>query len=142
MGAPTRAACGVGDDGNLACVPAQATPMSEADNAQFIQNEVLACSTAMRDYELFERTQLLRSYSSLKVERWQFEKWTKTDRDDFCGCYSATTSNSYTHEDMIAFASSGKPPADMQTRIVDPAVSYCKKYLPLPDIREIKNRKW
>jgi hypothetical protein len=123
-------------------VPAQATPMSEADSAQFIQNEMLACSAAMRDFESFERTQLLRSYSGLKVERWLFDWWTPTNKSDFCGCYSATASNNYRQEDMIAFASSGKPSADMQTRIVDPAVSYCKKYLPLPDVSSIKNKKW
>jgi hypothetical protein len=123
-------------------VPAQATPMSEADKAQFIQNEMLACDAATRSYEDLERTQLLRSYSSLKVEDWQFRLWSPTNLSDFCGCYSATTSNSYTQEDIIAFASSGKQPADMRTRIVDPAVSYCKKYLPLPDVSSTTNRKW
>jgi hypothetical protein len=123
-------------------VSAQATPMSEADQAQFINSTMLACKEELNNYDLFRAGRLSQSYANFRVEKSHFQIWSQTEISNYCGCYSATLANSYKQEDINLLASSGSNPSDMKVRLVDPAIGYCKKYLPLPDVSSIKNKAW
>jgi len=110
-------------------IGAQATPMDEATRTDFIGGAMKGCMAEVNGNEMIQRI----------LEK---RLWSQKDLSNYCGCYSVTAASKTRLEDINYVFTNGENSSEMNDRIVNPSAIYCKRYLPLVDVSDIKDKKW